>query len=42
MGSVDITVFSVLYFLTMLSLAIGDYFVFKPEDVVINILDTGG
>ena len=42
MGSVNIAVFSVLYFLTMLSFAIDDYFVFKPEDVVINILDTGG
>ena len=40
LGSVDVTLFSSIYFLIMLSFAIGDYLIFKPKVDEINVSDT--
>tara|TARA_A100001011_G_C13648710_1_gene570793 strand:+ start:100 stop:528 length:429 start_codon:yes stop_codon:yes gene_type:complete len=40
LGNIDVTFFSSIYFLIMLSFAIGDYLVFKPRADEINVSDT--
>ncbi len=40
LGNIDVTLFSSIYFLIMLSFAIGDYLVFKPRADEINVSDT--
>ena len=40
LGNIDVTLFSSIYFLIMLSFAIGDYLVFKPKVDEINVSDT--
>ena len=40
LGNIDVTLFSFIYFLIMLSFAIGDYLVFKPRADEISVSDT--
>ena len=40
LGNIDVTLFSSIYFLIMLSFAIGDYHIFKPKEDEINVSDT--
>ena len=40
LGNIDVTLFSFIYFLIMLSFAMGDYLVFKPRADEISVSDT--
>ena len=40
LGKIDVTLFSSIYFLIMLSFAVGDYLVFKPRADEISVSDT--